>query len=253
MRFLPVPKFMQWQPSLDQRFVTTKSTLITSGCSFTSSTGQLESAASWPGYVKDRCRFEKVLDYSYPGVGNEYIGDSILHFFSQVPDSAVNQYMAIIMWSGLDRKMEKISSNTMPCLNGISYRRQQDSLMIDQQEKNQRAQISANKIIEVYEYLERRQIAFVFTMYANLLFAPYIPKRDTTFEFDRHVPKHLLEKLKKIDWVPKNPMEFLYEYAFANDYLNQGDGFHPPIECNLKWTDEVLLPAMSNLKLIESL
>jgi hypothetical protein len=81
MGFLPVPKLLKWNHSLSQKYTCTESVLLTSGCSFTSSTLQLDAAASWPGYVVDRCRFDYCIDYSFPGAGNEYIANSILNYF----------------------------------------------------------------------------------------------------------------------------------------------------------------------------
>jgi len=253
MNHLPVPKLMKWEHSLDQHYSCTNKILVTSGCSFTASTLQLDSAASWPGYVLDRCGFDHCIDYSYPGTGNEYIGDSILHFFSQISDSNIDQYMVIVMWSGIDRKEEKVADDKMPNINGITYRRKENWSKLplsDKEERSERAAKSASKILEVYEYLSKRKILFVFSLYSNLLFAPYIPKRDTTFEFDGYIPKDLLNTLQSLPWIPKKPFDFLYEYAFVNDFLNQGDQFHPSVECNLKWTDQVLLPNMSNQGLI---
>ena len=243
---------MQWTPSLSQQYLCSQSILVTSGCSFTASTLQLEAAASWPGYVIDRCGFDQGIDYSYAGAGNEYIGDSILHFFSTIPDNEINQYMAIIMWSGIDRIENKILGQKMPSLNGVTYQRHQDVAPVTKQEKINRALKSANKMFEVFEYLTRRKISFAFTLYSNLLFPPYIPKRDTTFEFDKFLPKKDLKKLRSLPWIPLQPMDFLFEYAFVNNYVSE-DGFHPLVECNLSWTDNILLSCMQKQNLITAL
>lgn len=264
MQFLPVPKLMKWVPSVDQHYSCPEKILVTSGCSFTSSTTQLETAASWPGYVLDRCRFDHCIDYSYPGAGNEYIGDSILHFFSQVADQDVDQYMTIIMWSGLDRKEDKIAGTIMPNINGISYirkelcelsKKDQPPLSPSEQaERKTRAMESANKMLEVYEYLSNRKIAHAFCMYSNLLFAPYlIPKRDTTFEFDGYVSKSMIKQLQNLPWITTEPFDFMYEYAFTNDFLNNEDQFHPNFKCHLKWTDQILLAKMCQQGLIKKL
>ena len=250
MNFLPVPKSLKWLYGLEQRYRCPQTVLVTSGCSFTASTLQLETAASWPGYVIDRCRFDRGVDWSYPGAGNEYIGDSILNFFFAIPDDQINQYMAIVMWSGIDRMEDKILGQQMPNLNGVTYRRLQDTGSISKQEKINRATTSTNKIFQVFEYLSTRKISFVFTFYSNLLFPPYIPKRDSTFEFDSVINKKDLNQLRSLPWIPLQPLDFLYEYAFINDYLNKGDGFHPTAECNLSWTDSILLPCMQKQNLI---
>jgi hypothetical protein len=244
---------MQWAHSLSQTYQCSYTHLVTSGCSFTASTVQLKTAASWPGYVMDRCRFDQCIDYSYPGAGNEYIGDSILHFFSKIPDAQIKQYMAVVMWSGIDRKVEKVIGDFMPNLDGVAYRYLQsyNQQPYNQQLRTIQAQESANKIMQVYKYLLERKISFVFSFYSNLLFPPFIPKRDTTWEFNNYLPKSLLTQLQNLPWVPDTGMDFLYEYAFANDFLNSGDYFHPPAECNLQWTDKVLLPGMHKQGLIE--
>ena len=114
------------------------------------------------------------------------------------------------------------------------------------------AKESADKIFEVKEFLENKKIPFVFSYYCNLLFPPYIPKRDTTPEFTGYVNKDTLKKLQQIPWIPANPMDFMYEYGFRNDMLSD-DLFHPSGTCSEKWTDEILLTEMCNTGMIEKL
>jgi hypothetical protein len=252
MIFLPVPKLLKWQHSLSQTYTCDQKILVTSGCSFTSSTMQLDTPASWPGYAIDRCRFDHGIDYSYPGAGNDYIGDSILYHFSNIPDSETNQYIVVIMWSGIDRVENKISNSTdQPNLGGVNYQRLESADEITFGSKQ--AEQSFQKMLEVYDYLTNRKINFLFTCYSNLLFPPYIPKRDTTKEFDHWLTKNKIEMLGNLDWAPSDPMNYLYEYAFTHNYLNQGDGFHPPVECNLEWTDKILLPELEKRNFIHGL
>lgn len=253
MAFLPVPKLLKWEYSLSQKYTCPESVLITSGCSFTSSTLQLDTAASWPGFVVDRCRFNYCIDYSFPGAGNEYIADSILNYFSTITDNEISKYKVIIMWSGIDRQEKKqvdgdifYNSHNYPKINNISYHRIQSEYV----DRVKSTQCSVEKIFEVYNYLNSRNISFAFTFYSNLLFPPYIPKRDTTHHFEDYENSNTLNKLKTISWIPSNPMDYLYEYAFVNDFLNHGDYFHPPNQCNLQWTDNVLLPSLVKIGLI---
>jgi hypothetical protein len=256
MTFLPVPKLLKWEYSLSQKYTCPESVLVTSGCSFTSSTLQLDTATSWPGYVVDRCRFNYCIDYSFPGAGNEYIADSILDYFSTIDDNEVSRYKVIIMWSGIDRQEEKhldgdifYNSHNYPKINNISYHRIQSKYV----DRVKSTQCSVEKIFEVYNYLNSRNISFAFTFYSNLLFPPYIPKRDTTHHFEDYVNSDTLNKLKTISWIPSNPMDYLYEYAFVNDLLNHEDYFHPLGKCNLEWTDNVLLPDLVKMGLISQL
>lgn len=246
MNHLPVPKIMKWSHSLDQTYKCQQKILVASGCSFTSSTIRLDTAASWPGYVIDRCRLEYGIDYSYPGAGNEYIGDSILHHFSTVPDCEVKNYLVIIMWSGLDRSETKLDNiDQQPKLGITSYVRDRAPVDIKISAKK-----SADKILEMYNYLTQRSIPFAFSFYSNVLFPPYIPKADTTCEFDSVVDQTVLKQLKLLPWIPTEPLKFLYEYAFATNDLDNGDGFHPSGSCTMTWTDLVLLPGLSTQKLI---
>jgi hypothetical protein len=237
-----VPKLLQWKHSLSQHYVCAESILITSGCSFTASTLQLKTAASWPGYVVDRCRFDYCLDYSYPAAGNEYIANSILHHFSTVDDTDIKKYKVMIMWSGIDRQEEKISGSTQqPTINNVAYLRTK----LENINRIESTQQSVRKILEVYNYLTSRGISFLFTFYSNLLFPPYIPKRDTTHHFEDYLDPAALNSLREIPWIPTDPMNYLYEYAFVNDFLTQGDHFHPPANCTLQWVDQVLLPELA--------
>lgn len=232
-QFLPVPKLLKWSRKLDQHYSIPQAILVTSGCSFTSSTLQLEGPASWPGFVMDRCGMDHCMDYSFPGAGNEYIGDSILHHFKDIDD--VSDYFVAVMWSGLDRQSIKTTVDQQPKLGDVSYTTKQGQDC---------AQQSADKIIEVYNYLTNRSIPFVFTFYANVLFPPYFPKRDTTPNFEGTVDKTTLSAIQALAWVPTVSEQFLFEYALISGDLDLGDHFHPTREGNLAWTDNVLLKAL---------
>jgi len=257
MSNLPVPKKMMWEYNLSQFYKSKKSILLTGGCSFTASTAQLDSAASWPGFVRDRCRFDHCIDYSYPGSGNEYIGDSILYHLSNLDN--VDDYFVIIMWSGINRKEKKLTGiDRMPRLGNVTYNRIMNAVnhpsITDSYKKKldgEYAQESADKIIELDRYLRSRNIPFAFCSYINLLFPPYIPARDATPRFDNLVHEDVLKQLRLLNWVPENSLDYLYEYAFVNDYLkDSADYFHPTFECNFAWTNNVLLPSLEKQGLI---
>jgi hypothetical protein len=257
MNFLSIPKLLQWTPGLSQQYSCPQKILVTSGCSFTSSTLQLDTAASWPGYIVDRCRFGQGIDYSYPGADNEYIGDSILYHFDQVPDSEIKKYMVIIMWTriatktGLIVATEKIISNdvfkTMHLGNTI-YERITDNNNISSQEI---ATQSVKKMLEVFSYLKRRKISFVFTIYSNIIFPPF-SRWSKAFYIADNVDSLLLTELQSLPWIPLQHRNFLCDYAFENNYLSE-DGFHPTVEGNLFWTDNILLPSMQKQNLIASI
>jgi hypothetical protein len=244
---LPNPKLLKWEPSIPQHYNTRRKNLLVSGCSFTSSTTQIDFCASWPGFVVDRCGFNQCFDYSYPGVGNEYISDSIIYHLSKLSDDELTDYTVIIMWSGIDRISKKIvNSLNSPVLNGISYVRDTAT----DKDIKKTAQQSADKIFETYDFLTKQSIPFVFSYYCNLLYPPYIQKRDSTLEFDKCLDVKTVKKLRDLPWIPKNPMDFMFEFGFKNDLLCE-DLFHPTLQGSLDWTDQILLPEMFNKNLIE--
>lgn len=255
--FLSVPKLMNWQHSLSQQYVCSKSQLVVSGCSFTANTVQLQTAASWPGYVMDRCRFDQCTDYSYPGVGNKFIHDSIIYHLGHLTQEQAAQCMVIVMWSGLNRKEKIVIDQDKKIQNSARLGKMvyiKESIDYDNfANKRIAAEESAELMFDLQRVLEARNIPYVFSLYCNMLFAPYIHKRDNTFEFDKFVSNQTLLKLQELPWVPTQPMDFLYEFAFRNDCLDPVDLFHPRGECNLRWTDEILLPGICQQGLIQKL
>ena len=250
MNLLTPPKIMQWKYSLSQTHKLEPKILVTSGCSFTASTQQLRSAASWPGYMRDRCRFDHAIDLSYPAAGNEYIADSILGYFKDKTD--YSNHFVVVMWSGLDRREIQTSNSKDPKIGNISYIRNHSDRMLSKEERAITTQLSYDKIVETYNFLITHQIPFAFTFYCNVLFPPYIPKRDRTHEIDGYLNKDSIAHLQSIINVPLDQTNFLYEYAFFNDHTNGEDGFHPTGNGNLAWVDSILLPDLCKLGLLSA-
>jgi hypothetical protein len=178
-------------------------------------------------------------------MGNEYISDSIIYHISNLTKDELKNYMVIVMWSGIDRIDRKEIGDKQPSINNVSY--QMDRAVGD--DIKQTAQQSADKIFELYDFLSERSIPFVFSFYCNLIYPPYIPKRDSTPEFDNYVSKETLKKLRDLPWIPKNPMDFMFEFGFRNNLLDD-DLFHPSMKNSEHWADQILLPEMFNRKLI---
>ena len=241
-----LPKIFSWEKQLNQTHWAVRPILLTSGCSFTASTIWFEGPASWPGFVKDRAGFETVVDYSYPGVGNRYINDSILHGLETHDDKDI---AVVIMWSGINRyeMLEQSEPNTQPVLGDKLYIRRTD---LEDQKQIIQNQIhkSFTYISELATLLKAKNIPYLFTSYINLVYEPFLPCRDTTPFWPKHQRKDIANLLN-----PKKHNEFLYDYSFFNNYLDDGDSFHPPVEANLAWTDNVLLPYMTNTGMIQKI
>lgn len=234
------PKFMTWSYNLSQTHRCDQSVLITNGCSFTASTRQLESAASWPGYMRDRCGFDHAVDLSYPGMGNDYICDTTIDYVSQKDSSDI---FVMIMWSGIDRRCTQ-GDGPFGLLPPVNKEK------INLAERRDRAELSFKKIQELKDFLIQKNIPHAFTQYINLLYPPYLPSRDTTGPWEHFLNFSQLEAIKRLIDVPAKPVDYLYDYAFYHDYLNEGDNYHPPSDCNLAWTDAVLLPNLAQKGLI---
>ena len=254
---LPVPKYLNWprSQSIQQKWKCDFDLLLTAGCSFTSSTTWFEGAASWPGYVRDRCGIPLCIDMSWPGMGNLYIADSIKYAIENLCQSdQCKKPLVIVMWSGIDR-YETVSTlhnlldiERWPVLGDKVYKR-----ILRSSCQSDTVKTSKDCILDLKNYLDSRQINWAFTSYVNLLFPPFIPKRDTTGHFQDFLLTQEIKQLQSIPWIPTDGMDFLYEWSWKNDFLNDGDHFHPPNEANFAWTDQILLPQMANLNLIKSL
>jgi hypothetical protein len=253
---MQVPYIPSWKNDpQSQTHCTEKSILLVSGCSFTAS-GRLDTCAStWPGLLKQRCGMLQAFDYSFPGVGNEYIAESILHHVSDINDQDAEKTLVVVMWSGLNRFLKKVPGprpvDQGPFLKEHFYCRNDNPMEIlsDNKLKALGAQQSADKIFQVAKHLISKNISFAFSFYCNLLYPPYIPKPDLSHEFDNYVDSTTLANLKKLPIIPRNPMDFMFEYGFAHDQLAD-DGFHPTHNCIVAWTNNVLLPGLVDLGLI---
>lgn len=245
--FLEPPKIMKWVPALDQHYFTDKKTLLVSGASYTASTNQLDCAASWPGFLYDRCRFDQVIDLSYPGVGNEYIADSIVYAIDQMRPEQKQDCIVGIMWSGLGWSEEKVTNNGAPMIGTTSYLRKTPHPSKEDFKINTR--LSYNKIINTYKYLQEHNISFFSTFYANVLFPPCLPRNDRTCNFADYLDSKQILALQELNWIPNSPKDCLGDFVFFNDG-NIAD-YHPTVEFNLKWTDQVLLPSLADVNLIK--
>lgn len=254
----PVPHILGWPNKAKQTHFTEKSNLVVSGCSFTSAGRHpdLACATSWPGILMDRCGIPQGIDYSFPGVGNDYIADSILQHADNMSDEDIKNTLLVVMWSGLNRinkTTTDISTTNLdgPVLNGTLYYRDaiDQPIHTNKELKEIQACHSADRIFQVYNFLTSKNISFAFSFYSNVLYPPYLPKRDLTHEFEKYVDRETLNKLRQLPWIPTNPLDFLFEYGFCKSLLADDD-FHPNYQCLLDWTDQILMPGLVDSNLI---
>lgn len=229
--------------------------LITSGCSFTDSTVCTTTPVSWPGYVKDRCGFDCVIDVSSAGNGNDYISTSIVNQIESMSATDLKKCMVLIVWSGIDRRelptYEKDFSDARGHIDGVNFCRTQMSVeSVDLDVSRGEALRSWKNIIMMQNYLENKGIPFGFGFYINVFDPPFLPRRDLTKEFLGLLEPLKINQLKKCKWFHQ-PNDSFFEWVFyQSDNLFELDGFHPNMEGHLRWADNVLLPGLVQLGLV---
>ena len=249
------PKILNWSRQIDQHYACDFDLLIASGCSFTASTACYNYPLSWPGIVKDRCNIPVCIDLSYPGVGNEYIANSVLAAVEdQLIKNTGKNILVLVSWSGLDRKedlmIDKLKEN--PIIDGVAYRRTQSSHdILDSDWCRGEAWRSWKNIVFVKNYLENKKITHGFVSYCNLFDPPFLPKRDRTPEWPDMINQKRLQSLRQIPWaIPHN--QSMFEFCFEHDFLAE-DLFHPNQDGVNAWTDKVLLPGLQKQGIIRAL
>jgi len=239
------PKILRWDIAsrITQRFQTSKKILITSGCSFTTC-GTLDVPASWPGFVSNRCGFEYCIDLSHPGVGNEYIANSVLNYIHSLSVEQRKEIMVVVMWSGLDRleNLTKDTSKHHASIDGIEYRRSFVENDISKDLAYAEVWRSWKNIVLLDSYLGSQGIQYAFTSYVNLIDPPFLPKRDLTPHFFEKLSDDKFQTLKSMPWLHDH-QDCLFEYCFKNDHLAD-DLFHPNYHGSLGWSDDILLPSL---------
>jgi hypothetical protein len=224
------PKIINWKYTLPQSHISQRPNLLVSGSSFTAiGYNDNNQAASWPGYVYERCRLNLVIDQSYPAVGNRYISESIIDTINSLSPEDRKKYFVIVMWNspnviGIPDKKHKIQ-NTGTAIETYEL------------------------IIKTSNLLFSFNIPYAFTLYANLLYPPFLPKRDYDINLKKFLTKSQIKDIEDKNLIPKNQKDFFYDFSFFNDMLDHDD-LHPSINSRLKWTDNVLLKNLQNLKIV---
>jgi hypothetical protein len=257
MTYSTKKKLLVWSEQyLEKVYSTNCSILITSGCSFTDSTVYTEGPVSWPGYVKDRCGFDYVIDISSASAGNDYISTSIVNQIESMPVRDLEKCMVLIVWSGIDRRelptYEKDITIIRNHIDGVNFQRVQHSnKTVDNNISQGEALRSWKNIIMMQNYLENKHIPFGFGFYINVFDPPFLPRRDLTKAFPGLLDPYKINQLKRCNWFHK-PKDSFFEWIFYQEKnMFEDDGFHPSVDGHLAWTDSVLLPGLVQLGLIQ--
>ena len=234
--------------------------LIVSGCSFTYNDHD-SAVTAWPHYLRDLGGFDYVTDLALPGAGNYHIATS-MQWYLENNHFDVNDTLVVVMWSGNDRDGEIVShehlnnypfkfnydSTVVSAVSGGSAAHNGGNLSKDFWNSKQGYKTHKSRAVEnylyisgLYHYLRSNQYKFLFLNYLDLS----IPSRTVNFDISKHLPENLRNKL---DSMIDTKVENIYKWCVKRDMLYTDD-FHPSVNGHLQWTQEVLLPFLSNCKL----
>ena len=238
---------LSWNHShLAQTHTSPQSTLISSGCSFTDCSHNTEGPINWVGYLNERVKFNQTINLGLVGAGNEYISTSIVNQIESMSLEEINNCIVIIVWSGIARKENLITQNSSGNIDDIVFKR------IDfefQMYGKGEALRSWKNIIMMQHYLKNKNIPFGFSFFVNTFDPPFLPSREIyTSNWIDTITLDKLSRLKQCNWI-HNHNNSLFDYCFKNDLLSD-DLFHPDHNGYLSWTDNILLPGLTNMGII---
>jgi hypothetical protein len=107
--------------------------------------------------------------------------------------------------------------------------------VLNSKDKNSRSVENFLYVNSTWHYLKSKGYRFCFLNYAN---------RDdinSDFEINNLIPLHLRTEYSKMFL----DAETLYNWSVKHDLISE-DQFHPSIDGHLKWTQQVLIPSLTN-------
>lgn len=225
---------------------------LSSGCSFT--------AGNWEAEFNNHFLH---YDSAYPGAGNRYIADSIIHLTSK------NHYDCVaVMWSGLTRLDLPIvnhsyfdgyfnqsivghtAANTKYVMSGGQVGNWLDNSMAKLLYENiykfmsfeDLALMSLLEMIKLQGYLKSKNIKYYFMSYINYWNQPkdwYSPNLDRGLN-NYPILTDVIDQIDFSHWIFLNDnKDGVYELAqWNNDFLD--DNYHPGVTTQKTWGEFVL-------------
>ena len=228
--------------------------LIVSGCSFTA--GRDDSG--WAYYIGKKLGSTNIVNCGLSGAGNYHISQSIKWTIElNEPDPA--ETFIIVMWSGMDRDDEIIMSSelnfypskynftnevatgitggshefNMTNMKNLSLKQLRTSKSLESRSIENYLYISS-----LYYYLKAKGYQFMFLNFVD----PAVPSRTMNFNIKKYLPKNLV---KNLDQFIDPTVETIHTWCVKHDLL-AGDDFHPSIDGDLSWVDNILFPYLTN-------
>jgi len=225
---------------------------LTGGCSFT--------AGAWERHFNN---YTQHFDISYPGAGNRYIADSIIHFTTQK-----HYDLVLIMWSGLTRLDTPVSdtsyfkdyfnvslpnmtpAGTRYVMSGGEYGNYLDHPLAKMMYSNiykftsysDLALMSLTEMIKLQNHLKTRGIPYYFMSYINYWNRPadWVSKNCDRGLNNYGQLKPVIDQLDFDQWIFLNDnKDGIFELAEQhNSFMD--DRYHPADDIHKMWFDIVL-------------
>lgn len=250
--------------------------LIVSGCSFT------ENQGSWAYNLAERYDLE-LVNLAWPGAGNSHVAWSLISYLERNQKN-LDECMIGIMWTHPIRKDFIFEINPlykdqeMYTYNYDQYNRLVmlgdmvkkydffSSRLVKQELIKEELGGRGNKSaitftdwftkINLVSYLLRKNINFFQTMFHNYFTESDLLVNKTNWHWQQIY--RYLEELEKLDlkpeltnWIDLHSKEYLGEYAYHNNLLCE-DNYHPSKDGHKKWTEEILIPKLLSMKILNS-
>ena len=228
--------------------------LIISGSSFAYNNSET-TAVAWPYYLRDVGGFERVLDTSLPGAGNQHISNSLQWAIENdqpdpiesliviqwshdtyddyiCPKSIINDYPFKFNYS--DNVMSGITGG----IGGGGNTKKDLTALADTKTLESRAIENYLHISGLFNFLTSQHYKFIFLPNPAKIFL----KGSANCKIEDFLPKHIKNKLNQM----YIPITSIAEWAIKYNFLDY-DQYHSVPDGHLDWTQKVLLPKLQSI------
>lgn len=232
--------------------------LVVAGCSFTTTHRGPNVPTSWPYYLRDLSKFDRVFSCAIPGGGNYFISQSLVWGLEN-QQLKPDQTLVVVMWSGNDREDEIFSEDAIDLdanfvyyftdnvchgMAGSPHRNSDPNTkwyghrdIYKFKNKQSRAVENAIWTISLKGYLNDAGYQSIFVKFLD----PAVPNITANFDIVDFLPPTIKTKYNSV----MDPIQDMYSFCLKKMLLGE-DNFHPSPDGHLAWTRERLLPYCQN-------
>lgn len=242
--------------------------LVTSGCSFTSNRTSTDNAPyAWPDMLADWCGL-KIHNLAVPGAGNDHVAHSLILYLEKANlDPA--ETLVLPMWTGparidwiTDRASSKFGSqyqfdyhydeHNELTLGGHWWLHHRPTHLIKTLQEYSKYQSTSSFALKTWLAMQSVQnylLAKHYTFYFTSFFSP-----NSLSLIDK--PINIVEELERIKlsldmnhWLPMANEDYYGNWCNRMNMVDT-DGYHPANNANLEWPQQVLVPCLKQLGII---